>query len=176
MSFQEEHFNSHDGMLTSIWGPPLWHSLHTISFNYPVNPTDEDKDNYKQFIMSLQNVLPCRYCRQNLQENLKKNHKLKKKHLKNRETFSRWMYDLHELINTQHNKVSGLSYEDVRSLYENFRARCVPKTIKENPSGCTDSLYGLKGKCVLKIIPKNKKETPSFSIDNKCIIQQKPKK
>ena len=28
-------------MLTSVWGPSLWHSLHTISFNYPVKPTKE---------------------------------------------------------------------------------------------------------------------------------------
>mgnify|MGYP001475513618 CR=1 FL=1 len=42
-SFKKEHFNSNEGMLTSVWGPSMWHSLHTISFNYPVNPTQEDK-------------------------------------------------------------------------------------------------------------------------------------
>ena len=26
-------------MLTTVWGPSLWHSLHTMSFNYPVKPT-----------------------------------------------------------------------------------------------------------------------------------------
>ena len=26
------------GMMTAIWGPTLWHSLHTISFNYPIKP------------------------------------------------------------------------------------------------------------------------------------------
>ncbi len=39
--FTENDFNSGDGMLTSVWGPALWHSLHTMSFNYPVNPSDE---------------------------------------------------------------------------------------------------------------------------------------
>ena len=37
--FSHDEFNSPDGMLTSVWGPSLWHSLHTISFNYPNNPT-----------------------------------------------------------------------------------------------------------------------------------------
>ena len=40
-------------MLTSVWGSALWHVLHTISFNYKVNPTNEDKMNYKIFIESL---------------------------------------------------------------------------------------------------------------------------
>ena len=47
--FKKEHFDSGDGMLTLIWGPPLWHTLHTISFNYPVKPNKDDKDNYYVF-------------------------------------------------------------------------------------------------------------------------------
>ena len=61
--FTEHDYNSNDGMMTSIWGPTLWHSLHTISFNYPTHPTDSDKKHYKDFMSSLVNVLPCKYCR-----------------------------------------------------------------------------------------------------------------
>ena len=32
--FSENDYNSGDGMLTSVWGPPMWHTLYTISFNY----------------------------------------------------------------------------------------------------------------------------------------------
>ena len=31
-------------MLTSVWGPSMWHYLHTMSFNYPVKPTPEEKN------------------------------------------------------------------------------------------------------------------------------------
>ena len=41
-------------MLTSVWGPSLWHALHCISFNYPVSPTQEEKTRYMDFIKSLQ--------------------------------------------------------------------------------------------------------------------------
>ena len=41
--FAKDDYNSPDGMLTSVWGPPMWHSLHTISFNYPIKPTNEQK-------------------------------------------------------------------------------------------------------------------------------------
>ena len=35
-----------------IWGPPGWLFLHTITFNYPTNPTEEDKKYYKNFFYS----------------------------------------------------------------------------------------------------------------------------
>ena len=46
--FTLKQYNSKDGMMTSIWGPSMWHTMHTISFNYPVKPTKEDKKNYKK--------------------------------------------------------------------------------------------------------------------------------
>ena len=64
--FKKEDYNSPDGMLTSVWGPPMWHSLHTISFNYPVKPSREDKENYYNYFKNLRFVLPCKYCRDNL--------------------------------------------------------------------------------------------------------------
>ena len=72
--FQKKDYYSGDGFLTSVWGPAIWHYLHTMSFNYPVNPTSENKKHYREFIVNLQYVLPCKYCRMNLTNNLKKNH------------------------------------------------------------------------------------------------------
>ena len=50
--------------------------------------------------------------------------------MKNRETFSKFVYNLHEHINGMLGKSSGLSYEDVRERYEHFRARCSAKKMK----------------------------------------------
>ncbi len=33
--FSKKDFSAGDGFLTTVWGPALWHSLHTMSFNYP---------------------------------------------------------------------------------------------------------------------------------------------
>ena len=55
-TFSKKHYSSGEGMLTSVWGPSLWHYLHTMSFNYPTNPTNADKKNYrdyKSFLSSL---------------------------------------------------------------------------------------------------------------------------
>ncbi len=96
--FTEQDFNSNDGFSTLVWGPMLWQILHIISMNYPVNPTETDKDNYHNFLMSLQHILPCSMCRENLPKNLKKLN-YSRKHLKNRKTFSKFIYDLHNEVN-----------------------------------------------------------------------------
>ena len=70
MKFTTEDFNNSNGMLTSVWGPPLWHFLHAMSFNYPVHPTCEQKTQYKNFVYNLANVMPCKACRDNLKNNL----------------------------------------------------------------------------------------------------------
>jgi hypothetical protein len=62
--------NSGNGFQTTVWGPLLWNFLHIMSFNYPVNPTYEHKVNYRNFILSLVNILPCGKCRENLCKNL----------------------------------------------------------------------------------------------------------
>lgn len=178
--FGKNDFSSGDGFLTTVWGPAQWHFMHTISFNYPVNPTPEDKKNYRDYILSLKNVLPCKYCRMNLKTNFK-HMPLTMKHMKNRESFSKYIYNLHELVNKMLKKDSGLTYEDVRERYEHFRSRCTvdapklfkfKKTMKNKKNGkekgCTEPLYGKKSKCIIKIVPQDVKGD-TMQIDDKCI-------
>lgn len=203
--FTSEHYQSREGFLTSIWGPALWHFLHTMSFNYPPEPTTDQKKQYMNFILSLEHVLPCKYCRINLEKNFKAL-PLTMKTMENRDTFSRYVYNLHELINKMLHKKSNLTYEDVRDRYEHFRARgcskddksdskgtdkddksdskgtdkadadkggnenqkMVPnmmsKTKKEKEKGCVKPMHGTKAKCVIKIVPQNKK-CDTFQMD-----------
>tara|TARA_B110000444_G_scaffold206894_1_gene200616 strand:+ start:755 stop:1372 length:618 start_codon:yes stop_codon:yes gene_type:complete len=181
--YDKGDFSSGDGMLTSVWGPSLWHYMHTMSFNYPVKPSREDKKHYRAFIMNLKHVLPCKYCRMNLRKNLK-SLPLTNKDLKNRCNFSKWVYKLHEHINKMLGKKSGLTYKKVQERYEHFRARCTididkkanlikikqktrKKRKKKKEKGCIEPLYGKKSKCIIKIVPKDKK-VPTFQMDDKC--------
>lgn len=178
-TFTLNDYSSKDGMLTNVWGPALWHVLHIMSFNYPIEPCEEDKQQYMHFIINLQYTLPCKYCRINLKKNLLEL-PLTTEHMKNRASFSKYVYDLHELINTMLNKKSGLTYEMVRERYEHFRARCQPpkiikapimnktKTKKNKEKGCTEPLYGKKSRCIIKIVPHNDKGK-TLQIDKKCI-------
>ena len=193
--FKNKDYISGDGMLTTVWGPSMWHFLHTMSFNYPVNPSAEDKQHYMDFMLSLVHILPCKYCRQNLANNYKL-FPLKASDMASRDSFSRYVYKLHELVNKLLKKKSGLSYCDVRERYEHFRSRCTSekpkifdlkeemkevkslatttnnnnKTLKKNKKekGCTEPLYGKKSKCIIKIVPQEEK-CKTMQIDKKCI-------
>ena len=163
-------FESNDGMLTTVWGPPMWHYLHTMSFNYPMKPTKREKKHYRDFLLSLQNVLPCGKCRSNLKKNFKAL-PLTSACMKNRYTFSRYVFELHELVNKMLKKKSGLVYEQVRERYEHFRSRCSKtkksRNTKKAHKGCTDSLTGEKSKCILHIVPKQK-NCDTFKMDKQC--------
>ena len=182
-TFKKKDYYSGDGMLTTVWGPSMWHFLHTMSFNYPIGPTAEDKQHYREFMVNLQYILPCKYCRQNLTKNYKV-FPLRSSDLENRESFSRYVYKLHEMVNKLLKKKSGLTYCDVRERYEHFRSRCTDekpklfdiaayknknKTIKKKTEkGCTEPLYGKKSKCIIKIVPQEEK-CKTMQIDEKCI-------
>ena len=183
--YTQKEYNSGDGMLTTVWGPSMWHYLHTMSFNYPVDPTIEDKKHYRDFVLNLRYVLPCKYCRINLKTNFK-HLPITISVMKNRESFSRYIYDLHELVNKMLNKKSNLAYCDVRERFEHFRSRCSeekPKLFdfsrlnknktkkgkgKGKQKGCTEPLYGKKSKCIIKIVPQDEK-VETFQMDKKCI-------
>ena len=49
--YNKKDYNSGDGMLTSVWGPSLWHYLHVISFNYPLKPTLLQKINLNNLFL-----------------------------------------------------------------------------------------------------------------------------
>jgi hypothetical protein len=177
-TFKKKDYNSGDGMLTSVWGPAQWHFLHTMSFNYPVSPTPEDKRHYMDYVKNLQHVLPCKYCRINLTNNFKKK-PLQMCDMASRETFSRYIYELHETVNKMLKKKSNLSYCDVRERYEHFRSRCTdekPKVFNfkktsvrnKTEKGCTEPLYGKKSKCIINIVPQEDK-SKTFQMDKKCI-------
>ena len=184
-TYSNEDYASSDGFLTSVWGPMLWSYLHTMSFNYPVNPTSEDKRHYRDFIINLQYVMPCKYCRMNIKKNFKQL-PLNMSYMKNRDTFSKYVYDLHEVVNKMLKKKSGLSYDEVRDRYENFRSRCTDEKLKlfsfkkvikskknQKEKGCTEPLYGKKSKCVIKIVPQEEKQD-TFQMDKKCIKTKEP--
>ncbi len=174
--FSDTHFNSNDGIMTGIWGPSLWHTLHCIGSNFPVNPTPEDKKHYASWLMLCGKVLPCRYCRENFPENLRKAG-FGPDALRNREAFNKFIYRLHREVNTMLGKKTPLSFRDVQERYEAFRSRCLTddqKAALERRNlelGCTEALHGQKGKCTISIVPKSS-ERPTFHVDDKCKIRR----
>lgn len=85
-------------MLPDIWGPHAWKFIHYVASDYPINPTDQDKQNYYNFFSSLQYVLPCAKCRYNLKRHYQK-YPLTEQALESRANLLKWTIDLHNVVN-----------------------------------------------------------------------------
>ena len=107
---------SKNGMQTRVWGPAGWVFLHCIAQNYPENPTDLQKEMYKSFFELVGNVLPCRYCRESYQEFVKET-PLNKNVMKNRYTFSKWLYDIHNKVNEKLGIKNCSTFKQVTEKY-----------------------------------------------------------
>jgi len=100
-------------MKNSQWGPSAWLFLHSVTFQYPENPTDQDKNNYKIFFESLQNILPCPQCREHYQKNIQEN----PMNLESRDELIQWLVNLHNAVNGGNSK-KEYSYDEVKDLYQ----------------------------------------------------------
>lgn len=132
---------SSNGLITKIWGPPFWTSLHCITFGYPVEPTEEHKKQYKEFFENIGNILPCRYCRDSYKIFIKEEGSvLDDKAMESRDTFTKWFYNLHNKVNNKLGMDYGVNFDIIQKKYESYRAKCT-KTIDPKVKGCVIPLH-----------------------------------
>lgn len=181
-SFTEADYASGDGMVTAIWGPPMWFGLHAVSFNYPPRPTRADKKRHARWLAATGRVLPCGYCRTNFEQNLEAAGFFDPASFADREAFSRLVWRLHDQVNRMLGKPASPPYEEVRSTYEGFRARCLtPHEVLEQlqtqaKPGCSEPAYrGVKAKCVLNVVPRSTEVAP-VAVDARCVPTRIAKK
>lgn len=97
-------------MKPDIWGPTTWTLLHSITLEYPENPTKDDKENIKNFINCFGKILPCEKCRINFKSHIEEI-PLNDNILNSKKNFIKWMIDIHNAVN----KINGkkeLTYHD----------------------------------------------------------------
>jgi len=143
---------SKNGMQTKVWGPTGWVFLHCIAQNYPQDPTPEQKKYYFEFFKLVGNVLPCRYCRESYQEFINQpDTTLNMDVMKNRTTFSRWLFDIHNKVNKKLGIKSCVTFKQVTLKYESFRSKCTKSPVPKEIKGCTNppSEGSLRKKCEL---------------------------
>lgn len=132
--------NENNGLMTKIWGPPMWKTFHSVTFGYPINPTEEQKKSYYCFFKDLGNTLPCKWCRKSYKEFINEgSSKLTMDTMKNRKTLSMWGYFLHEAVNNKLGVNYGVTYEDVVKKYESYRSKCSSSKSKQ-AKGCITPL------------------------------------
>ena len=102
-------------MEPNIWGPHAWLFLHTITLNFPDNPTKEEKEKYKQFFILLSDVLPCDKCKKHYLENIK-NFPI---NVDSKESLTKWLFTIHNEINIINNK-NQFNYTDFINKYSDI--------------------------------------------------------
>ena len=129
-----------NGLITKIWGEPGWTFCHSVTFGYPVEPSEKKKKDYKDFFVSLGNVLPCRWCRESYQEFIttKGKTELNDNVLRNRDTLTEWFYDIHNAVNDKLEVEYAVTYSDTVDRFESFRAKCGKPT--KTARGCVTPL------------------------------------
>ena len=98
-----------------IWGPKTWFFLHSITFNYPINPMPKDKENMLSFVLGISKILPCLQCRKHFEEYINQTNFVQA--MESKESFVKWMIDAHNNVNRITNK-KILSYKEVINIYE----------------------------------------------------------
>ena len=106
----------------NYWGPALWTALHTISFNYPEQPTEKEQTQYRAFFQALKHVLPCGKCRLHYAQGIDHDLPLEPA-LRNRDTLSRWLVDFHNSVNRRLDKPI-VTYDSVKEKYDALSGKC----------------------------------------------------
>jgi len=164
-------YNSNEGILTAIFGPIFWTALHLVSFNFPVTPTREQQNDYRNWFLSTGKVLPCVYCRNAFLANAEEAGFGTQNVFASRDAFSRFCFRMHAVVNSNLGKPNVDTFEQVRHRYEAFRAQCAPATqVRASiEQGCVEPLHKkAKGRCVINVVPQSTAVTSSVVVDPQC--------
>ena len=104
------------GMGPAVWGPIFWMTMHIVTLGYPHLPTEEEQKAAINFFESLQYMIPCPICKEHYKANLEK--LPVRDVVADKQTLIRWLFNMHNLINTQLGKSEITWQEFVYSMAE----------------------------------------------------------
>ena len=119
---------SSNGIKTSFWGPHAWAFLFsTIAGSYPIRVDKNNRDHIKtmrgfqNMLKSLENTLPCVYCRQSYGKFIREVPLSKYEH--SRQEMLKWLYIIHDKVNKK-------LIKQERDLYETEKKRLAALKVK----------------------------------------------
>lgn len=96
------------------WGRIFWNMGHIVTFSYPENPTQIEKEQTARFFESFGYVLPCEECKVDYRV-MMSNYPVRD-YVENREKLSKWFYDIHCIVNDKLGKPSP-PFEEVEKRF-----------------------------------------------------------
>ena len=135
------------------WDAAFWLFVHCVAFNYPPEPTVEQRIQYRQFFACIFATTPAdaewsRRLRTIALEPASE-WAIDARHFANRHTLSKWVYDVHRVhvIDFRH-ALPLPKWEAFRISYEQYRAHCTAGT-SHSHGGCLTSTSGSPAKCII---------------------------
>jgi hypothetical protein len=129
-------------MNPSVWGPPFWFVMHTVSLNYPLKPSFAEQRTHYDFFYNVRDILPCEMCRQHYRTLLKQ-YPLQP-FLDNRDSLVAWVVLIHNQVNARLGK-PGMTTEaflqDYHLTYERNSFCSPPKTVGSDEESVTPSKW-----------------------------------
>ena len=110
-------------MDTRYWGPDGWKLLHTIAYNYPINPNGYDIQTHKIFYTIIGDILPCKFCRISYKQYISETPI--NKYLSSRDDLFKWLYIIHNKVNDKLRKQSLLKYDNpsLKEIYDKYSTK-----------------------------------------------------
>ena len=125
----------------SFWGRSTWKYLHTLTFAYPMNPSDMDKIKMINYFNQLPEFLPCAECANSFRLYLK--YIPINEYVDNTYSIVYWLYTIHFIVNKKLNK-KNINLNSVVTEYLAHKASCDTKQI-------TTSNINNSGKCTAPV-------------------------
>jgi FAD-linked sulfhydryl oxidase len=117
----------------NIWGPGAWLFLHTITLNYPHEPTPTDKEDVREFFRLAGRLLPCFYCRENYAQHLKE-YPIQ---VESKTDLVHWLIDIHNSANESLGKPVLSRQEAMEKIL------CMYRKQSQNPFAVHSLYFGL---------------------------------
>ena len=104
-----------DNLSPRIWGDTFWKTGYLITYVYPANPTNEDKNTVVNFFNQFKKILPCEKCRNHYEIHLQK-FPLNDKSLANKYSLMVWLLNMHNEVN----KSLGKKILTLNEIYDKY--------------------------------------------------------
>ena len=124
---------------SNIWGPKAWFFIDTIILSYPDNPNYEDIKIFKQFILSLEKLLPCEKCRKHFGEFVNKN-PLDESILSSKPNLIKWILKCHNSVRKIQKK-DEITLDDFYNYYIKNANLQIDKETSEIKSNFINNWY-----------------------------------
>lgn len=99
-----------------IWGHNGWFFLDSICLSYPLNPSNEMKENCKSFFYLLPKMLPCDKCRDHFKQYITE-YPLDDDILKSKDSLLLWILNAHNNVNKRNGK-NIITLEQFKEYYD----------------------------------------------------------